>query len=258
MARRIPGKEEFGETLRYYRRQLELTGVDVKLSHRVSAEELKAGGFELVVLATGVHPRQIQLPGIDHPKVLSYVDVLRHGAVVGKRVAIIGAGGIGFDVAEFLTHTGGTEAQSVDHFLDEWGVDRTMSHRGGVKQPERPAPSREVFLCQRREGKLGAGLGKTTGWIHRTQLKNRDVQTLSGCKYLRIDDRGLHLEVNGQPRVLDVDNVVICAGQVPSRELLAPLEAAGVKLALIGGADEAAELDARRAIDQATRLAAKV
>ena len=258
MAKRVPGKEEFGETLRYFARQLELTGVDVKLSHRVTADELKKGAYDRVVLATGVHPRRLDLPGIDHPKVLSYVDVLLRGAPVGDRVAIIGAGGIGFDVAEFLTHTDPGEGEPIDHYLEEWGVDRTMASRGGVKMPNRPEPARQVTLCQRREGKLSAGLGKTTGWIHRAQLTHRDVEMLGGCRYLSVDDRGLHLEVLGERRVLEVDNIVICAGQTPARELVDPLSSAGITVDLIGGADEAAELDARRAIDQATRLAATV
>ena len=256
MAKRIPGKEEFGETLRYFRRQLELTGVKMNLGHRVTADELISGAYEQVVLATGVTPRQVPIPGIEHPKVLSYVDVLLGGAEVGERVAIIGAGGIGFDVGEFLTHREPEGGTAIDHYLDVWGVDREMSERGGVKAPHREDPPRRVTLCQRSTGKLGARLGKTTGWIHRTQLKNRAVEMLPGCAYTKIDDRGLHLEVYGEPRVLEVDHVVICAGQEPARGLLAPLEAAQIPVALIGGADEARELDARRAIDQGTRLAA--
>ena len=256
MAKRIPGKEEFGETLRYFRRQLELTGVKMNLGHRVTADELISGAYEQVVLATGVTPRQVPIPGIEHPKVLSYVDVLLGGAEVGERVAIIGAGGIGFDVGEFLTHREPEGGTAIDHYLDVWGVDREMSERGGVKAPHREDPPRRVTLCQRSTGKLGARLGKTTGWIHRSSLKHRAVEMLPGCAYTKIDDRGLHLEVYGEPRVLEVDHVVICAGQEPARGLLAPLEAAQIPVALIGGADEARELDARRAIDQGTRLAA--
>ena len=259
MARRVPGKEEFAETLRYYRRRLELTGVDVNLNHRVTGEELAAGNFHQVILATGVHPRRIELPGIEHAKVINYVDVLRGNAEVGEKVAIIGAGGIGFDVAEFISHGrehADPEVDPIDAYLDEWGVDREMKERGGLKAPERPEPPRYITLCQRREGKLGAGLGKTTGWIHRAQLKNRAVEMLPGCTYSKIDDEGLHLEVMGRPRVVACDTIIICAGQVPARELVEPLQAANVDLVLIGGADEAAELDARRAIDQATRLAA--
>ncbi len=255
MAKVIPGKEEFEETLRYFRGLIERTGVQLKLGTRATADDL--AGFDEVVLATGVHPREIDLPGIDHAKVLSYVDVLAGGAEVGEKVAIIGAGGIGFDVAEFLTHAH-ADGDPIDAYLDEWGVDRTMGERGGLKKVEKPAPPRQVTLCQRRVGKLGAGLGKTTGWIHRSALKARSVEMLADCAYEKIDDAGLHLTVGGEPRTLDVDHVVICAGQVPARELVAPLEAQGVSVTLIGGADEAAELDARRAIDQGTRLAAAV
>ncbi len=256
MARRIPGKEEFDETLRYYRRQLELTGVDVRLGQRASTEDLSSG-FDLVVLATGVQPRQVSIPGSDHPKVLSYVDVLLHGAEVGDRVAIVGSGGIGFDVAEFLTHEQDDQSP-IDSYLDEWGVDRRMSQRGGLKEASHPPSKRQVTLCQRSSGKLGGRLGKTTGWIHRTSLKNRQVTMLANCSYERIDDSGFHVVVDGTPQLLEVDTVVICAGQVPERELVEPLQAAGVRVELIGGADKAAELDARRAIDQGTRLAASL
>jgi len=256
MARRIPGKEEFNETLRYYRRQLELHGVDVRLQTRATTDDLR-DNFDVVILATGVHPRSIDLPGIDHPKVLSYVDVILGGKAVGDRVAIIGAGGIGFDVAEFLTHSP-SDAPPIDAYLDEWGIDRRMSERGGLKPAQRPTPPRQVTLCQRKVGKLGANLGKTTGWIHRTSLKHRKVAMLSNCSYEKIDDQGLHLRVGEKSQVLEVDHVVICAGQVPARELLEPLRQAGIKAQLIGGADESGELDARRAIDQGTRLAAVV
>jgi len=256
MARRIPGKEEFSETLRYYRRQLELTGVHVRLGVRVGTKELSSG-FDVVVLATGVTPRRIQLEGLDHSKVLSYVDVILHGAEVGDRVAIIGAGGIGFDVAEFLTHSE-SEQNPIDAYLNEWGVDRSMSERGGLKKTERTVPRRQVTLCQRKTGKLGAGLGKTTGWIHRTSLKHRKVKMLSSCSYQKVDDAGLHLTVGGKEELLEVDHVVICAGQEPARELLEPLQSAGITTQIIGGADEARELDARRAIDQGTRLAATI
>ena len=257
MARRVPGKEEFGETLRYFRRLLELEGVDTRLNTAVGAQDLIDGGFDLVVLATGVHPRRIELEGSDHPSVLSYVDVLLDEAEVGGRVAIIGAGGIGFDVAEFLTHVH-TDDDPVDAYLAEWGVDRDMQVRGGLKKRQPPAPARQVTLCQRGAGKPGAGLAKTTGWIHRTTLRRRGVRTLTDCTYMRIDDAGLHIERGGQPEVLEVDHVVVCAGQEPARELLDPLEAADVEVMLVGGADVAAELDARRAIAQATRMAAEI
>ncbi len=255
LAKRIPGKEEFKETLRYYAKQIELTGVELKLDTRASADDLV--GFDHVVLATGVNPRQIQLDGIDHDKVCTYIDVITGAVEVGSSAALIGAGGIGFDVAEFLTHAHSDE-DPIDAYLAEWGVDKSMETRGGVKTMEPHAPPREITLCQRRVGKLGANLGKTTGWIHRSSLKHRKVQMLADCAYTKIDDAGLHLTVGGEPRVLEVDHVVICAGQVSARELVAPLEAKGVAVTLIGGADEAAELDARRAIAQGTRVAAAV
>ncbi len=254
MARKVPGKEEFNETLRYFRRRLEITGVTVKLGTRANTEDLK--DFDVVLVATGVHPRQLSMPGIDHPKVLSYVDVLRDGVEVGQKVALIGAGGIGFDVAEFLSHSGPSTAEDIDTYLDTWGVDKTMSGRGGLKEAKPHTSGREITLCQRRAGKLGAGLGKTTGWIHRTSLKKAGVRMIGEVQYIKVDDAGLHITVAGAPEVLDVDHVVVCAGQVPARELFEPLQAAGTEVHLIGGAHEAAELDAKRAIDQATRLAA--
>jgi 2,4-dienoyl-CoA reductase (NADPH2) len=252
LAKTIPGKEEFQQTVRYFAKQLELTGVEVKLGTRVDAPTLAAGGFDAVVLATGVTPRRINLPGIDHPKAVSYLEVLRGTVTVGARAAIIGAGGIGFDVAEFLAHA--EHDASAEAFYAEWGIDRSLKERGGLRPPERQPTDRELILCQRRPGKLGANLGKTTGWIHRSTLKNKGVQMLADCRYEKIDDEGLHLTVSGSPHVLDVDHVVICAGQVPSRDLQAPLEAAGVTVHLIGGADVASELDAKRAISQGTRL----
>jgi 2,4-dienoyl-CoA reductase (NADPH2) len=259
MAKAVPGKEEFYETLRYFKTQLEQTGVDVRLNTRATAEGLKSEGFQEVVLATGVLPRKIDLPGLDHPKVLSYIDVLRDKKPVGRRVAIIGAGGIGFDVAEFLTSgEGHAPSQHIGEFLDEWGVDATYAQPGALKKPQ-PLPSpREVLLLQRTDGKLGEKLGKTTGWIHRASLKMKRVQMLGGVTYERVDDKGLHVTIGGKPQVLEVDHVVVCAGQVVRRELQAPLEALGLKVHLIGGADLAAELDAKRAIDQGSRLAAVV
>ncbi len=260
MAKRIPGKEEFEETLRYYRRQIELTGVRLHLNTRASAEQLIAGGYDELVLATGVSPRNIQLEGIDHPMVLGYVDVLLHQAPVGRRVAIIGAGGIGFDVAEYLSHDHRQPATSLElgAFLREWGIDPGYENRGALTQAEPPPPARELFLLQRSKGKLGAGLGKTTGWVHRLSLRRRQVTMLGEVTYQRIDDEGLHILEKGTPRLLAVDNVVICAGQEPLRELEAPLRAAGLPVHRIGGADEAKELDAKRAIDQAARLAARL
>nr|WP_275401578.1 NADPH-dependent 2,4-dienoyl-CoA reductase [Wenzhouxiangella limi] len=263
MAKRIPGKEEFVETLRYFARRIELTGVTLKLGIRVDAEGLREAGFDEVILATGVTPRDPQIPGQDHPSVLSYIDVLLHGKPVGKKVAVIGAGGIGFDVSEFLVHGDVPAEPDPDQprredFFEHWGVDMTLSGRGGVEgeQPAFPPPAREVFLLQRKTTKPGAGLGKTTGWIHRTSLKHFGVQTLSGVSYERIDDDGLHIRIDDQARCLDVDNVVICAGQVPNRALADALEPLGIRTHLIGGADVAAELDAKRAIEQGTRLAA--
>ena len=265
LARKIPGKQEFKETLRYFGRQIELTGVELKLSTSATTELLRAEGFDAVVLATGVIPRRPQLPGIDHPKAVSYVDVLTGRVEVGKKVAIIGAGGIGFDVAEFLTepHAQGEEPidavkdpASAQPYFDEWGIDKGVTEAGGLKEPEQPQSPREVHLCQRRTTKPGATLGKTTGWIHRTSLKQRGVWMHRGCDYQRIDDQGLHLFEGDEPRILEVDHVVICAGQEPMRELWQPLKDAGVDVQLIGGADVAAELDAKRAIKQGTEVAA--
>ena len=253
MARLIPGKEEFNETLRYFRVRLEKAGVDVRLETRADADALAE--FDAVVIATGVLPRQLTMPGIDGPNVLSYVDVLRHGAEVGKRVAIIGAGGIGFDVAEFLTHVE-PEGDALSAFLDEWGVDTAEGSRGGLKPLETPPPKRQVFLCQRSDGKLGAKLGKTTGWIHRASLKHRAVSMLAEVQYQRVDAQGLHITVGGEPRVLEVDHVVVCAGQIKQDTLVAPLQARGQTVFTIGGAERAGELDAKRAIDQGTRVAA--
>ena len=253
MARKIPGKEEFNETLRYFRVRLEKAGVDVRLNTRADTAALAE--FDAVVIATGVLPRQLKMPGIDGPNVLSYTDVLREGAEVGERVAIIGAGGIGFDVAEFLTHQE-PEGDALEAFLNEWGVDRNPTTRGGLKPLETPPPKRNVILCQRSEGKLGAKLGKTTGWIHRASLKHRDVEMLADVQYQRVDATGLHITVAGEPRVLEVDHVVVCAGQVKQDTLVAPLKAKGMAVFTIGGAERAGELDAKRAIDQGTRVAA--
>lgn len=256
LARQVPGKEEFNETLRYFRRKLELTGVEQRLGTRATADDLK--GFDAVLLATGVHPRRLTLPGADHAKVVSYVDVLTRKVEIGPRVAIIGAGGIGFDVAEFLAHTGPSTGVDLDAYLDTWGVDKTYAERGALKEPVDHPPAREITLCQRTDGKPGAKLGKTTGWIHRASLQKLQVRALSGVSYDKVDDDGLHLTIDGKRRVLEVDHVVVCAGQVPNRDLEPSLEAAGVTVHRIGGADVASELDARRAIDQGTRLAASL
>ncbi|RMF30339.1 MAG: FAD-dependent oxidoreductase, partial [Bacteroidetes bacterium] len=259
MAKRIPGKEEFRETLRYFQKQIELKGVHLHLNHRAEAEELVQNGFEEVVLATGVVPRRAGIPGEDHPKVLSYVDVLLHQKPVGKSVAIVGAGGIGFDVAEFLAHPNGhAPSLHVEEFMQEWGVDMALQHPGGVAEPHPEPPPREIFLLKRSKGKHGANLGKTTGWIHRLSLRRKGVKMLAQVRYLKIDDEGLHIEHEGQVKVLPVENVVICAGQEPRRDLFQPLKDAGLRVHLIGGAHEARELDAKRAIDQGARLAAKL
>ncbi|AFR08317.1 FAD-dependent oxidoreductase [Nocardiopsis alba] len=254
MARRVPGKGEFDETLRYYRVQLDKHGVDVRLNTTVTEYDL--GGYDEIVLATGVSPRTPDIPGIDHPSVVGYVDVLRGGAPVGEKVAIIGAGGIGFDVAEFLTDTGENAGEDPEAFFRQWGVDTDYRERGGLTGPSRVAPPRRVHLLQRRETKVGKDLGKTTGWIHRLELRHRGVEMVAGADYRRIDDEGLHLTVNGEERVLDVDTIVVCAGQDPRRDLADRLIAAGHTVRLIGGADVAAELDAKRAIKQGTELAA--
>lgn len=258
VAKRIPGKEEFNETLRYFRTQLELHGVEVRLGVRATADELAPAAYDEIVVATGVTPRTPEIEGVDHPSVLSYLDVLRDGAPVGERVAVIGAGGIGFDVAEFLTDGGEGASLDAETYFRQWGVDTGYSARGGLRAPERPKPPRSVHLLQRKSSKVGAGLGKTTGWIHRTELKHRGVTMTAGATYERIDDDGLHVSVDGTTTVLPVDTVVLCAGQEPQRGLYEELSAAGRSVHLIGGADVAAELDAKRAIDQGTRLAARL
>ncbi|MDX7920760.1 NADPH-dependent 2,4-dienoyl-CoA reductase [Aeromonas media] len=259
-AKQIPGKEEFHETLRYFARRLEKCGVELYLGQRQSAESLLGGGFDEVILATGIRPRTPNIPGIDHPKVLSYLDVLRDGKPVGNKVAVIGAGGIGFDVAEFLVEkkVEGSADHHRDHWLREWGIDKSLGERGGLMTPVIDAPERQIWLLQRKESKVGDGLGKTTGWIHRTVLKNRKVQMLSGVQYLRIDDEGLHIQVGEARQCLPVDQVIICAGQEPLRELQAGLQAAGKPVHIIGGADVAAELDAKRAIRQGAELASVI
>jgi 2,4-dienoyl-CoA reductase (NADPH2) len=260
MARVIPGKEEFHEMLDYFKRQIELLGVRVHLSNHVTAETLTGKNYDEVIIATGVTPRDPKIEGHDHPKVLSYIDVLRHRAPVGERVAIIGAGGIGFDVAEFLLNDGHSPTLDLDEWLAEWGVVDPSEARGGLAtERKRPEPNREITLLQRKAGKHGAKLGKTTGWIHRAILKMNDVQMIADVNYERIGDEGLLISYGDKrenPTWLDVDNIVLCAGQVPLRELEEPLQAAGIKAHVIGGADVASELDAKRAIDQGSRLAA--
>ncbi|PAJ82568.1 FAD-dependent oxidoreductase [Burkholderia ubonensis] len=256
IARKVPGKEEFNETLRYFRRQIELRGVDLRLDTRATAELLLQGGFDEVVLATGIVPRVPPIDGIDHPKALGYLDVLRDGKDVGRSVAIVGAGGIGFDVAEYLTHGGDGASLNPERFFAEWGVDPAYRDAGGLREPQpEPAP-RQVQLLQRKTSRVGDQLGKTTGWIHRAALKARGVRMSSSVTYRRIDDDGFHVAIDGVEQTLPVDNVVICAGQEPLRELAEQLQAAGRTIHLIGGVCEAAELDAKRAIQQGTTLAA--
>ncbi|GAD61610.1 NADPH-dependent 2,4-dienoyl-CoA reductase [Aquipseudomonas alcaligenes] len=261
VAKCVPGKEEFYETLRYFKKKLETTGVDLRLNTRVSVDDLVKGGFDEIILATGIVPRTPAIPGIDNAKVISYLDAILQRKPVGQKVAVIGAGGIGFDVSEFITHAGEATSLNREAFWKEWGIDTALDARGGIagiKAEVHPA-AREVFLLQRKKSKVGDGLGKTTGWIHRTGLKNKNVQMLNSVEYLKVDDAGLHIRIGeGESQLLPVDTVIVCAGQDPLRELQEGLEAAGQKVHLIGGADVAAELDAKRAINQGSRLAAEL
>jgi 2,4-dienoyl-CoA reductase (NADPH2) len=262
MAMAVPGKEDYGETIRYFKTRLDQLGVDIRLSARATTEELTTNGFAAVILASGVTPRKLTLPGADHPKAMNYVDVLWHRKPVGKKVVIIGAGGIGFDVAEFLSHASDRVEQGpagVAEFLDEWGIDTTLTEAGGVKSSG-PAmrSAREITLCQRSDKRFGATLGKSTGWAIRAALQMKGVEFVGGVTYRAIDGAGLHVTIGDEDRVIEADTVVICAGQEPARDLMASLEDAGFPVHLIGGAQEAAELDAQRAIDQAVRLAAEI
>ena len=257
IAKQIPGKEEFYETIRYFNKQIELHNVTLKLNTRVSTEDLLKSDFEEIVIATGITPRTPRIEGVEHQKVLSYIDVLKLKKPVGKRVAVIGAGGIGFDVSEYLAHEGESTALNIDAWLKEWGIDKTLEARSGmegVKSEVHPSP-REIFMFKRSKGKFGGNLGKTTGWIHRSTLKKKKVQFIGEVSYTKIDDEGLHYTQNDEAKVLEVDNVVICAGQTPQKELYQPLLEAGKNVHVIGGADFASELDAKRAINQGARLA---
>ncbi|PPT51677.1 NADPH-dependent 2,4-dienoyl-CoA reductase [Xanthomonas arboricola] len=256
VARRIPGKEEFNETLRYFGHRIDATGVQLRLNTRVEAADLK--DFDEIVLATGIEPRKVDFPGADHPMVVSYLDVVLGRHVAADKVAIIGAGGIGFDVGEFLVHTGPSPSLDPARWMAEWGVDPSFETAGSLAKPQPERPARQVWLLQRSPGRPGARLGKTTGWIHRATLKAKGVKMLGGVEYLGVDDAGLRIRVEGAEQLLDVGTVVICAGQEPRRDLLAALQANGQQPHLIGGADVAAELDAKRAINQACRLAAKL
>jgi 2,4-dienoyl-CoA reductase (NADPH2) len=262
LARRIPGKEEFAETLRYYRRRLALLGVDLRLGALATPDDLRH--YDAVILATGVVARQPAIDGLSHPSVASYADIIEGRRDPGRDVAIIGAGGIGFDVAEFLTHAGADDGHAsagerfdpaIAAFRDAWGIDAGYANRGGVRTPRVPVPPRNVWLLQRKTTKVGEGLAKTTGWIRRSLLRRRGVTMLAGVDYERIDEAGLRLRAGGVPHALRVDTIVICAGQEPRRELAFTLAQAGVACTLIGGADVAIELDAKRAIDQGTRVA---
>ena len=258
IAKQIPGKEEFYETLRYFNKQIELHNVTVKLNTKVSTNDLLKSDFDEIIIATGIKPRELKIDGIDHQKVMSYIDVLKHKKTVGKRVAVIGAGGIGFDVSEYLTHQGESTSLNVDAWLKEWGIDKSLKSRSGIEGQNSTFHSspREVFMFKRSKGKFGGNLGKTTGWIHRSTLKKKKVQFIGEVSYTKIDDKGLHYSQNEEAKILEVDNVVICAGQIPFKELYRPLLDAGKKVHVIGGADFAGELDAKRAINQGSRLAA--
>jgi len=260
LAKKIPGKEEFNETIRYFNRMIEVHDIDLKLNQRVDAAAIKAGGFDDVIVATGIEPRTPKIEGIDHPKAVGYVDVIAGRAMVGQKVVIMGAGGIGFDVAELITHQGVSAALDRDVFAKEWGIDFVNHPRGGVTgvEPIVARSDREVTLLQRKTTAVGKTLGRTTGWTHRLTLQRRGVAMVNGVEYLKIDDAGLHALVDGKPVLFEADTVIICAGQLPSRGLYDALGEAGIKAEVVGGAFEAAELDAKRAINQATELAAVV
>jgi 2,4-dienoyl-CoA reductase (NADPH2) len=255
IAKQIPGKEEFYETLRYYRKMIALTGVDLRLNHFVTAPDLAQ--FDEVILASGIAPRMPEIEGIDHPKVLSYLDVLRDKVPVGEKVAIIGCGGIGFDTAMYLSQPGEATSQNIAEFCVEWGIDTSLNQSGGLRPegPQLPKSPRQIVMLQRKASKPGEGLGKTTGWIHRTTLLSRGVKMIPAVSYQKIDDEGLHVTIGGEPQLFRVDQVILCAGQEPRGELAEPLRETGITVHLIGGCDVAMELDARRAIAQGTKLA---
>ena len=257
IAKQIPGKEEFHETLRYFKRQIELHNICLNLDTRVSADQLNKSNFDEVIIATGITPRMPEIEGIDHASVLTYIDVILKKKPLGNRVAIIGAGGIGFDTAEYITHSGESTALNIDQFMNEWGIDKTLSARGGIEgcKPKISPSPREVYLLQRKTSKMGSALGKTTGWIHRAGLAKKHVKMVNGCNYQRIDDNGLHMTIGDKPELLAVDNIIICAGQDPLIEITHGLK---IPFHLIGGADSAKELDAKTAIAQGTKIAASL
>jgi 2,4-dienoyl-CoA reductase (NADPH2) len=260
LAKRVPGKEEFSETLRYYQRMIEVLGIDLQLNTRVDAAQLKDANFDEVIIATGIEPRVPEIVGIDHPSVVSYIDVIRGNKSVGHKVAVMGAGGIGFDVAELIMHKGTSAAMDLDVFAREWGIDFKHHPRGGVTgvEPIVEKADREVTLLQRKATPVGRGLGKTTGWTHRLSLMRRDVKMINAVEYLKVDDKGLHITIDDKPQVLEVDTIIVCAGQLPLRTLYDELQGSGLNVSLVGGAYEAGELDAKRAINQASYLAAAV
>jgi 2,4-dienoyl-CoA reductase (NADPH2) len=260
LAKQVPGKEEFHETIRYYRAMMTKHQVTMRLGQKVDAQALVDAGFDHVVVATGISPRAPDIAGIDHDKVVGYIDAIRGNKPIGEKVAVIGAGGIGFDVTELITHQGKSSALDIELFAKEWGVDFDNHPRGGVTgvEPVVNKADREVWLMQRKDTPVGRGLGKTTGWTKRILLNRRGVNMVNAVEYVRIDDSGLHVLIGGQPKTFEVDTVIICAGQVPERTLYDDLMTKGVSADLIGGAFEAVELDAKTAINQATHLAAAV
>ena len=259
MAREIPGKEEFSETLRYFTNELTADAVEVVLNHRVTAETLVERGFDHIIVACGVLPRTINIPGFNEsPRVLNYLDVLRGKAPVGKSVAIIGAGGIGFDMGEYLSKMEPSKSQTIDQYLEEWGVDKEYREPGGLTESNMDEVAREIFLLQRSSGKFGAGLGKTTGWIHRSSLRKAGVKMIGGVKYREFNNDGLHITADGEEHVLNVDNVVVCAGQVSDRSLPEALEQQGLSYVVIGGCKDARGIDAKRAIAEGCESALSI
>ncbi|MCG8671053.1 MAG: NADPH-dependent 2,4-dienoyl-CoA reductase [Pseudomonadales bacterium] len=261
IAKQIPGKEDFNETMRYFGAMVEKHGVQLKLNHRVTAQELLDEGYDEVLVATGITPRTPGIPGVEHEKVMTYLEVLDEKKPVGRKVAVIGAGGIGFDVSEYLVHNHSDDEKA--QWYKEWGIDTSLENRSALTEPQVLPPERDIYLLQRKTSGVGAGLGKTSGWVHRAVLKMKNVQMIPGVSYDKIDDAGLHITVNGEAKVLDVDNIIICAGQEPNRSLADELkslgsDSKGMNVQVIGGADVAAELDAKRAINQGSRLAAKI